>query len=299
MILEYVRHGDREARTASYLHGPGIDEPLAVERRRPPLFGNGGFETYNYLADGLGSITGLADSKGRLVQRYEYDSFGNPGAIHPLINQPYAFTGREYDPETGLYYYRARYYDPKAGRFITRDPIGFAGGDVNLFSYVWNGPATHVDPFGLAGDGQKAFDEYYNNPANWITGGLGPYIQVSKGHSDFYASDRFDWTKEDRGLTAPELPWIGTYWHFRSLHETVGDILDAIAKCNKDSFERAIHDMHDVTFHYDKGYRWWTLGHLKEFPTPYDPDNDLAAWNKSQKRTLYFVNMWNNKCGCK
>jgi hypothetical protein len=40
-------------------------------------------------------------------------------------------------------------------------------------------------------------------------------------------------------------------------------------------------------------------GHLKEFPTPYDPDNDLAAWNKSQKRTIYFVNMWNNKCGCK
>ncbi|HOI72876.1 MAG TPA: RHS repeat-associated core domain-containing protein [Syntrophales bacterium] len=299
VILEYLKHGDREARTASYLHGPGIDEPLAVERRRPPLFGNGGFEVFDYLADGLGSVTGLTDSKGRLVQRYEYDSFGNPLAINPLIVQPYAFTGREYDPETGLYYYRARYYDPKAGRFITRDPIGFAGGDVNLFSYVWNGPATHVDPFGLAGDGQKAFDEYYNNPANWITGGLGPYIQVSKGHSDFYASDRFDWTKEDRGLTAPELPWIGTYWHFRSLHETVGDILDAIAKCNKDSFERAIHDMHDVTFHYDKGYRWWTLGHLKEFPTPYDPDNDLAAWNKSQKRTLYFVNMWNNKCGCK
>ncbi|MGV8081726.1 MAG: RHS repeat-associated core domain-containing protein [Syntrophales bacterium] len=149
VILEYVRHEDREARTASYLHGPGIDEPLAVERRRPPLFGNGGFETYDYIADGLGSITGLTDSKGRLVQRYEYDSFGNPGAINPLIVQPYAFTGREYDPETGLYYYRARYYDPKAGRFITRDPIGFAGGDVNPYSYVSNNPVNAIDPLGL------------------------------------------------------------------------------------------------------------------------------------------------------
>ena len=39
-----------------------------------------------------------------------------------------AYTGREWDPETGLYYYRARYYDPKVGRFISEDPIGFAAG---------------------------------------------------------------------------------------------------------------------------------------------------------------------------
>ena len=60
-----------------------------------------------------------------------------------------AFTGREWDSETGLYYYRARYYDPKAGRFISDDPIGFAGGP-NLRSYVKNNPATMTDPLGLA-----------------------------------------------------------------------------------------------------------------------------------------------------
>ena len=60
----------------------------------------------------------------------------------------YAFTGREWDPETGLYYYRARYYDPNAGRFISEDPIGFDGG-VNFYSYVLNRPTRFVDPFGL------------------------------------------------------------------------------------------------------------------------------------------------------
>lgn len=61
----------------------------------------------------------------------------------------YTYTAREYDTETGLYYYRARYYDQRAGRFITRDPIGFAGGDVNLYVYVKNNPVNWTDPRGL------------------------------------------------------------------------------------------------------------------------------------------------------
>jgi RHS repeat-associated protein len=89
------------------------------------------------------------------VQTYNYDSFGN---ITPSggINQPYTYTAREYDNETGLYYYRARYYDPKAGRFITRDPISFAGGDGNLYGYVENNPINFVDPFGLINLGKTA-----------------------------------------------------------------------------------------------------------------------------------------------
>lgn len=65
------------------------------------------------------------------------------------IKQPYTFTGREYDAETGMYYYRARYYDPNSGRFISKDPIGFKGGDVNLYRYVGNNPINIIDPFGL------------------------------------------------------------------------------------------------------------------------------------------------------
>jgi RHS repeat-associated protein len=59
------------------------------------------------------------------------------------------FTGREYDFETGLLYLRARYYDPEAGRFVSKDPIGFAGGDVNLYGYVLGNPVNWGDPLGL------------------------------------------------------------------------------------------------------------------------------------------------------
>lgn len=60
----------------------------------------------------------------------------------------YTYTGREWDRETGLYYYRARYYDPIEGRFISKDPIGFLGGDLNLFGYVQNNPVNRIDPSG-------------------------------------------------------------------------------------------------------------------------------------------------------
>ncbi len=50
-----------------------------------------------------------------------------------VVDQPYGFTDREYDAESGLYYYRARHYDPATGRFLQEDPPGFAAGDLNLY----------------------------------------------------------------------------------------------------------------------------------------------------------------------
>jgi len=60
---------------------------------------------------------------------------------------PYQFTGRENDG-TGLYFYRARYYSPTFQRFVSQDPIGFAGGGPNLYGYVLNNPISFIDPFG-------------------------------------------------------------------------------------------------------------------------------------------------------
>jgi len=73
------------------------------------------------------------------------------------VEKPIGFsTGREFDKETGLYYYRFRYYDPMEGRFISKDPISFAGGDENLYGFVQNNPINHTDPLGLF-DWEKFF----------------------------------------------------------------------------------------------------------------------------------------------
>jgi RHS repeat-associated protein len=130
-----------DAITARYVHNLGIDDPLAMEKNA---------KLYVYYKDALGSVTAITDYWGNIVQTYDYDSFGNIVAVNdPAFVQPYIYTGREWDSETGLYYYRARYYDPMAGRFISRDPISFAGGDVNLYGYVQNNPVSFIDPSGL------------------------------------------------------------------------------------------------------------------------------------------------------
>jgi len=122
---------------ASYTQGAGIDEPLAMRR--------GGYISY-YHADGLGSITSLTNTNAQPVATYVYDSFGNTTATEGIFN-PFRYTGREQDPETGLYYYRARYYDPTIGRFLSEDPIRFWGG-IDFYKYANNSPTNATDPSG-------------------------------------------------------------------------------------------------------------------------------------------------------
>ena len=83
------------------------------------------------------------------MERYNrgYDDFGLPNRVSNVGNR-YLFTGREYDVETGNYYYRARYYEPNIGRFLQPDPIGYAGG-LNLYTYCGNNPLNWVDPWGF------------------------------------------------------------------------------------------------------------------------------------------------------
>jgi RHS repeat-associated protein len=108
---------------------------------------------YYYHFDGVGSVIALSDVNSLIVERYSYDVFGEPNRTSD-VNNPYLFTGRRYDEETGLYYYRARYYDYYIGRFLQTDPVGYDDG-LNLYIYVGNNPLEWVDPWGL-----KAGDRY-------------------------------------------------------------------------------------------------------------------------------------------
>ena len=126
---------------ARYLFGDRIDEIVA---RWTP--GNG---TAWYLTDHLGTVRDIVDDAGDLLNTITYDSFGNIVVqTNAAAGDRFTYTGREYDSELDLYYYRARFYDPQIGRFVSQDPIGFAGGDANLYRYVGNAPTIWVDPLG-------------------------------------------------------------------------------------------------------------------------------------------------------
>ncbi len=125
---------------ARYTQGLGIDEPLAELRS--------GTTSY-YQADGLGSITSLSNTAGALANTYTYDSFGKLTASSGTIVNPFQFTGRDFDSETGLRYYRTRYYDQNIGRFTSEDRSRFKGG-INLYTYVGNDATNLTDPNGTA-----------------------------------------------------------------------------------------------------------------------------------------------------
>lgn len=136
---DVIKDVNSDGSTVDYVNGPGVDNKLRFtdSRSNGPLY---------FMQDQLGSTTGFTNSSGTVVSQISYDTFGNPVAGTNLTR--YTYTGREYDAETGLYYYRARWYDAKIGRFISEDPIGFGGG-VNQFRYVGNNPVNRIDPLGL------------------------------------------------------------------------------------------------------------------------------------------------------
>jgi RHS repeat-associated protein len=127
---------DNSGVITKYQNGLGIDNKLKMVTN--------GVSKY-FLQDHLGSTTALTNSSGSVIESATYDSFGNATGN---LSTRYQFTGREYDNAIGLTYYRARWYSSELGRFVSEDPIGFAGGDVNLFGYVGNSPQNFVDPSG-------------------------------------------------------------------------------------------------------------------------------------------------------
>jgi RHS repeat-associated protein len=154
-----------------YTQTLNIDEPLAE-------FRSGGSAYYE--ADGLGSVTSLSSLAGSVANTYTYDSSGNVVTFTGTLSNPFRYAAREFDPETGEYYYRARYYDSTIGRFISEDPAGYSSG-VNFYPYAGNNPVKFVDPTGYAPclDINNFANALDNNAHAASTGECGRYIALA------------------------------------------------------------------------------------------------------------------------
>ncbi len=185
---------DNNGTLTKYQNGLGIDNKLKMTA-------NG---TVNYfLADHLGSTNALTDSSGNVTSSASYDSFGN--ATGNLTTR-YQFTGREFDNFTGLHYYRARWYDGNLGRFISEDPIGLAGGDVNLYGYVGNNPLGATDPSGLDAE----YDQQVWRAQQDIIEALAAPIEYGMGFGDEYlVFPRY--VRQWQGIDTPNLDCSAAY----------------------------------------------------------------------------------------
>ena len=142
-IGAYAEGKITQLRVLGLSYGAEIGAAVAFE-----LNGN----IYAPINDPLGNVVTLLDKEGNLVESYRYTAFGEieAGSNHTVDN-PWMYSSKRFDAETGFIYFGRRYYAPDIGRWITPDPAGYADGP-NLYAYVHNHPLAYIDP-----DGQFAF----------------------------------------------------------------------------------------------------------------------------------------------
>jgi RHS repeat-associated protein len=160
--FQYDAYGRRVSKTISstatnYLYdGANIVQELSGTTPTANLLSGGIDEVFtrtdsngtaNFLTDALGSAINLTDSSGNSLAQYAYDPFGNTFVTSGSSANLFQYTGRENDG-TGVYYYRERFYSPILNRFLSEDPIQYAGG-FNFYTYVGGDPVSRVDPLGL------------------------------------------------------------------------------------------------------------------------------------------------------
>jgi RHS repeat-associated protein len=169
--IDYVMDG-RNRRVAKRVDGAVVQKFLYVDQLKPiveldsndaiitrfiyatranvPAYMVRGGQTHRIITDDLGSPRLVIEvSGGAILQRMDYDEFGNVVTDTNPGFQPFGFAGGLYDPLTKLTRYGLRDYDPEIGRWTRKDPLGFGGGGSNLYAYVQNDPVNWVDPFGL------------------------------------------------------------------------------------------------------------------------------------------------------
>ncbi|MEY2584042.1 MAG: hypothetical protein QOD80_68 [Verrucomicrobiota bacterium] len=178
------------------IYGAGVDEVLWLYDSRV------GYARVH--TDMRGNVSFLLDAGGNGVERYTYDAFGQP-TIHDwyggvrsdsAYGNRFLFQGREWIPELGIYDFRFRQYQPQLGRFLQKDPLGFGGGDANLFRFCGSDPVNRKDAYGLKDKVRKT----YNKDRSDSTGGTeitlepvivsAPELPGYDGHRDINVLDQ-------------------------------------------------------------------------------------------------------------
>ena len=127
---------------------------------------------FYYHPDHLGSSSYITNLDGEVSQHIEYVPFGEVfiEERNNTWNTPYLFNAKEFDEETGMYYYGARYYEPRLSLWMSCDPIGERAYDKSIYNYCSNNPVIRIDPDGKA-------DYYSNSNAKYLGSDNDPKTQ--------------------------------------------------------------------------------------------------------------------------
>jgi RHS repeat-associated protein len=222
-ILEERMDGDSDPKN-QYAWHPYYIDALAIRWYDANV--NGEFDeesdegVYYALHDANYNVTAMADTNGGVKERYAYSPYGEVtflnasfGAGGNAIEQTHLYTGRERDATTGLQLNRHRFYAAHLGRWVQRDPIGYEGGQWNLYEYVGGSPVGAIGPSGL-GNLHFPFNSRVCNSCEsksiWVfpgSTGQGEWLASGKctswwyDHGDFFKNDG-EWYKVPGGCLA-------------------------------------------------------------------------------------------------
>lgn len=147
---EVVAETESDGNVIRYIKGLGL---ICSDNEKAKTY-------YHYASDEMGSITQVVE-KADVLNKYEYDAFGNTTVCEEQVSNRFRFAGQQYDTVTGQYYLRARYYNPVIGRFLQED--NYYGDGLNLYAYCRNNPVSYVDP---SGHGTESAATKHTDPNN-------------------------------------------------------------------------------------------------------------------------------------
>ncbi len=195
VVAEYSSGAAPASPTEKYVYASYIDEPVLKD-------GTGG--TVYYHRNSQYSVCALTSTTGAVVERYGYEPYGELTILaadgstvraSSSYANTYTYTGRRWDADLSLYYFRARIYSPTLGRFLSRDPLGFVPG-ANLFEYVRGRVAVRVDSLGLLGEDldfvctcDAWLDHFRNSPPRDIVRHACIRRIINRCHVHVYCSD--------------------------------------------------------------------------------------------------------------
>lgn len=267
--------------TRQYISGAKPDSWLGFLQEAQP---------YYFLKDHLGSIRSIINDAGEVVATYEYDEFGQLLNGVQSFENAITYTGREWDEESGLYYYRMRHYDPALGRFLQPDPYLGSPKEpksmINRYIYVHNNPLTYRDPSGLSP--QDALSAI-GDAALWVadmiweilkfllTPNGEPLQPVASGPGGTYR-DSFDASRANNALTQGY--WDAKEWIGEVIDQSIGNVLRELWGLVSDLFDWSTPDISLPTLAE-------VVGSDFSSPSSFGNDQNLVAQiGKTENRTF-------------
>ena len=134
---------------ATYDASGNLKQRFEYADSRMPVAMTMGASKYYLHYDQVGSLRAVSDNSHNIIKEISYDTFGNIlSDSNEAFKVPFGFAGGLYDADTKLTRFGYRDYDAYVGKWTAKDPIGFAGGDSNLYGYVLGDPVNFFDPSG-------------------------------------------------------------------------------------------------------------------------------------------------------